>query len=95
MKKLLKSLNNKKTKIAMLCISASSISVPVFAAEGTTSTATDMTPITDAIKAGIGDTKTEFLAILGVVVVGGMAFFGIKYAINNGIGFFAKLSKKG
>lgn len=49
----------------------------------------------DAIKSGIDETKTQFMAVLAVVVTGAMGFFAVKYAINNGIGFFSKISKKG
>ncbi|MBC2482886.1 MULTISPECIES: hypothetical protein [Clostridium] len=55
----------------------------------------DMTAITGAVTTGISNTKTEFMALLAVVVGGAMAFFAVKYAVNNGIGFFAKISKKG
>lgn len=55
----------------------------------------DISAITGAVQTGISDTKAEFLGLLAVVVTGAMAFFAVKYAVNNGIGFFAKISKKG
>lgn len=64
--------------------------VSAHAAEGD-----DISAITGAVQTGISDTKTEFLGLLAVVVTGAMAFFAVKYAVNNGIGFFAKISKKG
>lgn len=71
------------------CLLTALSSVPVFAADGTS---TDT--ITTAISSGIDETKSTFLTILGVVVAGAMAFFAIKFAVHQGIGFFSKLAKK-
>lgn len=76
-------------KIAVgTCLLTALSSVPAFAADGTTDT------ITTAISSGIDETKSTFLTILGVVVAGAMAFFAIKFAVHQGIGFFSKLAKK-
>lgn len=66
-------------------------SVTAFAAEETS----DVAVIKGALTTGLNDTKTTFMSILAVVVVAAMGFFAIKYAINQGIGFFSKVSKKG
>lgn len=50
--------------------------------------------LTSAVTTGVGEAKTQFLVIAAITVAAAMGLFAIKYAINQGIGIFAKLSKK-
>lgn len=84
-----------KSKVNSIAISGSVLTMTALSAIPAHAEGEDVTAITTAISSGISDTKTQFLAILAVAVGGAMAFFAIKYAVNQGIGFFSKISKKG
>lgn len=89
----LKKIGNKAKIILFSAMMSAIMTVTAFASE--TGQSSDVSAITDSLSTGISDTKTTFLAILGVVVAGAMGFFAIKYAVSQGIGFFSKISKKG
>jgi len=64
------------------------LSFCVFAADEPT-----VTTATDALKTGLADMKGQFLAVVGVVVAAGLAIFGVKFGIKQGIGVFKSVSK--
>ena len=52
-----------------------------------------MTELTSAITSALGTLKTDVVTLLGGVVAGGLAIFGVKFAATQGIGFFKKIAK--
>lgn len=52
-----------------------------------------METITSAITTGLGTLKGDVLTVMGVVVAGGLAIFGVKFASLQGMQFFKKISK--
>lgn len=52
-----------------------------------------MEAITTAITTALGTLKGDVLTVMGVVVTGGLAIFGVKFAAVQGMSFFKKISK--
>lgn len=52
-----------------------------------------MTDITTAITTALTALKGDVLSVMGAVVAGGLAIFGVKFAATQGMSFFKKISK--
>lgn len=52
-----------------------------------------MTEITQAITTALGSIKSDVLTVMGATLTAGIAIFGIKFAVSQGMGFFKKVSK--
>lgn len=85
-------LSSKSTKVGAIATMAM-LSVPALVAHA--DTVADSAAATSALSTGFADTKTIFLAVIGGAVGAAIGLFAIKYAINQGVKFFDKLSNKG
>lgn len=54
----------------------------------------DITSIQTSLSTGFTDCKTQFVTILGTVVVAAMAIFALKFAVSQGVAFFSKMAHK-
>lgn len=52
-----------------------------------------MEAITSAMGTGLTALKGDVITVMGAVVAGGLAIFGVKFAATQGMSFFKKISK--
>ena len=52
-----------------------------------------MTELTTSITTALSTLQGDVVKLLGGVVAGGLAIFGVKFAATQGIGFFKRIAK--